>query len=110
MNGGNRNISTHNTKCPICTSILTKPERTHAMRKNIQGLSQTEKERNQLYLIVWGILRERGGEILLSNPPTAEEIEGHDVEFAMQDDGSLKLKLPTDVIVTGNSNVIKLAR
>ncbi len=99
MNGGNRNIGTHNTKCPLCTSILTQPKRVRAMRENVKPILEMEAERDRLLLILWGILREHGGQLTLRTPPSEEEMEGHPIDYDIDNDGTLRISLPSDVIV-----------
>lgn len=106
MNGGNRNIATHNTRCPICTSILTKPDRVRSLKQHLPELMKAEQERNRLYLILFGILRQHGGQIVLHNPPDAEEIEGKSIDYNIDNDGALHITLAGDVLVESRSLLI----
>jgi hypothetical protein len=93
MNGGNRNIRTHNEQCPVCTTILVNQKRSLAMRGNLARITETMKQREYLYLILAGLLKRSGGEILLHNPPNADELEGLGVDYRFDDDGVLHLTL-----------------
>lgn len=97
MNGhGN---ASHRTQCPLCTSILTKPERARAMRKNIAPLAQIEQERNRMMGLLFAILREHGGEIVVRRIPTDDEVTDAQIEYHTDPDGALRISLPRNVIV-----------
>lgn len=92
MNGGNRNIATHNTKCLLCTSILTKPERVRALRENIKPLIATEQERNWLMTVLFGLLREHHGDLFVRQMPTQEEAGLYKIEHRQDEDGTLRIR------------------
>lgn len=98
----------HGAMCPLCTSILTKPERALALKRNLPPLVDTENERNRLYLILWGVLREHGGEIVLRRSPDQEEANAHAISYKIDDDGALRISLPNTVVVESMPNIISL--
>lgn len=97
-------------KCPLCTTIITKPKRAAALRENLRPLLELQSERDRFYLILWGILREHGGQITLRRPPSTEDMDGHVIDYSIDDEGSLRLSLPTEVIVEAGANIIQVAR
>ena len=86
-------------QCPLCTTILHNLSRRRALAERIVPLVQTEQERNHLMTILYAILREHGGEIVVRRTPTNEEIAAAKIEFSHDADGALRISLPNSVIV-----------
>jgi hypothetical protein len=93
-----------NPKCPLCTTILHNESRRGAMAANLRRLVRIEQEHKQLLMIVYALLRERGGELVVRHMPTLEEAGLYNIEYRSDEDGALRIRATALVAVKGDES------
>jgi hypothetical protein len=86
-------------QCPVCTTILHNEARRKVMLGKLASIAKIETERNGMMALLYAILREHGGEIVVRRIPTDEEVGAAKIEYRTDQDGSLRISLPKTVIV-----------